>query len=236
MKLLKFTYKKVMSTNDVAIRKIKSGIEQGIIITNEQKKGRGRFGNKWISLKGNLFTTIFYKVNSNYNLKKITQKNCLLIFKTLKTVIKKNISIKYPNDILINSKKICGILQEIIKYNNKYFIIVGIGINIESDVANDSWIGLKEIDNEVDRSKIIIKIASAFEKIAVGKEDFKDWQSEWEKHCVHMHKKIILNLNDSDKVEGIFEGINHNGEMLLSNENGILTFNSGECSVDYASI
>ena len=158
MKLLKFTYKKVMSTNDVAIRKIRSGIEQGIIITNEQKKGRGRFGNKWISLKGNLFTTIFYKVNSNYNLKKITQKNCLLIFKTLKTVIKKNISIKYPNDILINSKKICGILQEIIKYNNKYFIIVGIGINIESDVANDSWIGLKEIDNKVDRSKIIIKI------------------------------------------------------------------------------
>ena len=60
-----------MSTNDVAIRKIRSGIEQGIIITNEQKKGRGRFGNKWISLKGNLFTTIFYKVNSNYNLKKI---------------------------------------------------------------------------------------------------------------------------------------------------------------------
>ena len=83
MKLLKFTYKKVMSTNDVAIRKIRSGIEQGIIITNEQKKGRGRFGKKWISLKGNLFTTIFYKVNSNYNLKKITQKNCLLIFKTL---------------------------------------------------------------------------------------------------------------------------------------------------------
>ena len=124
MKLLKFTYKKVMSTNDVAIRKIRSGIEQGIIITNEQKKGRGRFGNKWISLKGNLFTTIFYKVNSNYNLKKITQKNCLLIFKTLKTVIKKNISIKYPNDILINSKKICGILQEIIKYNNKHFIIL----------------------------------------------------------------------------------------------------------------
>ena len=49
MKLLKFTYKKVTSTNDVAIRKIRSGIEQGIIITNEQKKGRGRFGNKSVS-------------------------------------------------------------------------------------------------------------------------------------------------------------------------------------------
>ena len=166
MKLLKFTYKKVMSTNDVAMRKIRSGIEQGIIITNEQKKGRGRFGNKWISLKGNLFTTIFYKVNSNYNLKKITQKNCLLIFKTLKTVIKKNISIKYPNDILINSKKICGILQEIIKYNNKYFIIVGIGINIvESPKINKyqtTYLN-KYLNRSVSKYKIFFKIKKIFE-------------------------------------------------------------------------
>ena len=61
MKLLKFTYKKVMSTNDVAIRKIRSGIEQGIIITNDQKKGRGRFGNKWISLK-----VIMYNLKKNH--------------------------------------------------------------------------------------------------------------------------------------------------------------------------
>ena len=166
MKLLKFTYKKVMSTNDVAIRKIRSGIEQGIIITNEQKKGRGRFGNKWISLKGNLFTTIFYKVNSNYNLKKITQKNCLLIFKTLKTVIKKNISIKYPNDILINSKKICGILQEIIKYNNKHFIIVGIGINIVGSPKINKYQTTylnKHLNRKVSKYMIFFKIKKIFE-------------------------------------------------------------------------
>ena len=166
MKLLKFTYKKVMSTNDVAIRKIRSGIEQGIIITNEQKKGRGRFGNKWISLKGNLFTTIFYKVNSNYNLKKITQKNCLLIFKTLKTIIKKNISIKYPNDILINSKKICGILQEIIKYKNKYFIIVGIGINIVGSPKINKYQTTylnKHLNRNVSKYKIFFKIKKIFE-------------------------------------------------------------------------
>ncbi len=166
MKLLKFTYKKVMSTNDVAIRKIRSGIEQGIIITNEQKKGRGRFGNKWISLKGNLFTTIFYKVNSNYNLKKITQKNCLLIFKTLKTIIKKNISIKYPNDILINSEKICGILQEIIKYNNKYFIIVGIGINIVASPKINKYQTTylnKYLNRNMSKFKIFLKIKKIFE-------------------------------------------------------------------------
>ena len=166
MKLLKFTYKKVMSTNDVAIRKIRSGIEQGIIITNEQKKGRGRFGNKWISLKGNLFTTIFYKVNSNYNLKKITQKNCLLIFKTLKTVIKENNSIKYPNDILINSKKICGILQEIIKYNNKHFIIVGIGINIVGSPKINKYRTTylnKHLNRNMSKYKIFFKIKKIFE-------------------------------------------------------------------------
>ncbi len=154
MKLLKFTYKKVMSTNDVAIRKIRSGIEQGIIIANEQKKGRGRFGNKWISLKG------------NYNLKKITQKNCLLIFKTLKTVIKKNISIKYPNDILINSKKICGILQEIIKYNNKHFIIVGIGINIVGSPKINKYQTTylnKHLNRNVSKYKIFFKIKKIFE-------------------------------------------------------------------------
>ena len=166
MKLLKFTYKKVMSTNDVAIRKIRSGIEQGIIITNEQKKGRGRFGNKWISLKGNLFTTIFYKVNSNYNLKKITQKNCLLIFKTLKTIIKKNISIKYPNDILINNKKICGILQEIIKYNNECFIIVGIGINIVSSPKINKYQTTylnKYLNRNMSKYMVFFKIKKNFE-------------------------------------------------------------------------
>ena len=123
-----------MSTNDVAIRKIRSGIEQGIIITNDQKKGRGRFGNKWISLKGNLFTTIFYKVNSNYNLKKITQKNCLLIFKTLKTVIKKKISIKYPNDIYVEDRKIAGVLCEQIVTDKITAPIIGIGINVNSNL------------------------------------------------------------------------------------------------------
>ena len=161
----------------------------------------------------------------------------LIVKKAIQEVSKDiNVLLKWPNDLILNQRKAGGILVEIDHDDQIKNFIVGIGINIESDVANDSWIGLKEINNQVDRSKIIIKIASAFEKIALGEEGFKDWQSEWEKHCVHMHKKITLNLNDSDKLEGIFEGINHNGEMLLSNENGILTFNSGECSVDYASI
>ena len=126
----KFFYKKVNSTNDLAIKKIKTGITQGIIVADYQKKGRGQHGKKWFSFKGNLFISIFFKIKENINIKKITILNCKIIKKTLFKYIKKTISIKPPNDLLINKKKICGILQEI-KFNNEAkFIVIGIGINL----------------------------------------------------------------------------------------------------------
>ena len=126
----KFFYKKVNSTNDLAIKKIKTGISQGIIVADYQKKGRGQHGKKWLSFKGNLFITIFFKIKKNINIKKITILNCKIIKKILFKYIKKTISIKLPNDLLINKKKICGILQEI-KFNNEAkFIVIGVGINL----------------------------------------------------------------------------------------------------------
>ena len=225
----------VDSTNTF-IKSLQSKKILDLVVAEKQSAGRGRRGNAWDSPKiGNIYMSLRFAVSDT--IPALSLVTGLIVKKAIQEVSKDiNVLLKWPNDLILNQRKAGGILVEIDQDNQINNFIVGIGINIESDVANDSWIGLKEIDNEVDRSKIIIKIASAFEKIALGKEGFKDWQSEWEKHCVHMNKKITLNLNDSDKVEGIFEGINHNGEMLLSNENGILTFNSGECSVDYASI
>ena len=130
MSFKKFFYKKVSSTNDLAIKKINRGTIKGIIIADYQKKGRGQQGKKWLSFKGNIFMTIFFKIKKNINIKKITILNCKIIKKTLFKYIKKTISIKSPNDLLINKKKICGILQEIKFYNNAKFIVIGIGINL----------------------------------------------------------------------------------------------------------
>ena len=126
----KFFYKKVNSTNDLAIKKIKTGISQGIIVADYQKKGRGQHGKKWLSFKGNLFITIFFKIRQNINIKKITVLNCKILKKILLKYIKKKISIKAPNDLLINKKKICGILQEIKFNNDAKFIVIGVGINL----------------------------------------------------------------------------------------------------------
>ena len=131
MKLKKYLYKSVTSTNDVAIKKIRQGFLSGIIISKKQTKGRGRYGNKWISIKNNLFMSVFFNLNKNKSLKNLTSSTCKIVQKSLLKLIKKKIKIKKPNDLLINEKKLCGILQETIFYKSKKFIIVGIGINVD---------------------------------------------------------------------------------------------------------
>ena len=78
MKFKTFKFKKVESTNNLAIRIIKnSNIDYGMIIANKQKNGRGQYGKKWISYNGNLFISFFYKLdNLNVSLKQITKINC----------------------------------------------------------------------------------------------------------------------------------------------------------------
>ena len=130
MKLKKFIFKKIKSTNDTAIRLIKEGVESGIITSDTQTKGKGQRGNKWISKKGNLFMTIFFNISNKISLKKLTSINLSILKKIIKNQIKIKTEVKLPNDILIYKKKVCGILQEIIFNNNVKYLIVGVGINI----------------------------------------------------------------------------------------------------------
>jgi len=130
MKLKKYYFKKVMSTNNIALRLVKNGKSSGAILSELQTEGRGQRGNRWISRKGNLFMTVFFEVSNKLTLKKITQLNLSIIKRIILKITKTYVCVKFPNDILINKKKICGILQEIVFKNNRKFIIIGIGINI----------------------------------------------------------------------------------------------------------
>ena len=130
MKFKKFYYKKIKSTNDKALKHIKKGDEKGIILTNAQTKGKGQRGKNWISLKGNLFMSVFFEIKNKSNLKKITNLNCYLVRDCLQKLTNFKISIKRPNDLLIKKQKICGILQETIFKKHKKFLVVGIGLNL----------------------------------------------------------------------------------------------------------
>ena len=139
MKFKKFYYKKVGSTNNTAIRLIKNGIKNGIIMSELQSKGKGQRGNQWISKKGNLFMSIFFEINKKIYLKKIIYLNILIIKKIIAKMSNSPISIKKPNDILINKKKVCGILQETIFMNNRKYLVVGVGINLVSSPKIDKY-------------------------------------------------------------------------------------------------
>jgi len=155
-----FNYKCVNSTNDIAINLIKQkNIKAGFVLAEKQKKGRGQRGKKWISYKGNLFVSIFFSLDKiNLTLKQLTKFNADLIIKLISHYYKKKIKLKLPNDILINRKKICGILQETIKKNNIQYLIVGIGLNL----VNSPQINKYPTTNLYDltNSKISVNIIS----------------------------------------------------------------------------
>ena len=131
---MKFNFiklKSVDSTNNYAIELLKrKNFEPSIIVANQQTKGRGRSKNKWISLKGNIFMSLIFEINKKHSLKKLTNLNCLIVRNVLKKFIRKKMRIKKPNDLLIEKKKFCGILQETLFLGNKKYIIVGIGVNL----------------------------------------------------------------------------------------------------------
>ena len=152
MKFKKFKFKKVRSTNNTAIRIIKkTHCKYGMVISESQTNGKGQYGRKWISHKGNLFITFFHELNKiKLSIATITKINCLLIKKLISKYTNKKIFYKKPNDLLIEKKKICGILQEIIFIQNKKYLITGIGMNINKSplIKNYPTTYLNEITNK----------------------------------------------------------------------------------------
>ena len=157
MKLKIIKFKRVKSTNDKAIKLIQSGKAiSGLVISDLQTNGRGTMGKKWISKKGNVFISIFFKVN----LTKIKIENFLII--NAKIIKKK------PNDLLIENKKICGILQEVIEFKNDKFLITGVGINTSITPTDKKFTStcLQEKKKKIIKNlNIIKKLKNAYEKM-----------------------------------------------------------------------
>ena len=170
MRFKKFKFKKVKSTNNTAIRIIKSSnFRFGMVIAETQSSGKGQYGKKWISNKGNLFASFFHELkNINISLSLLTKINCLLLKKVLEKYYKKKIVFKKPNDLLINKKKISGILQEITSVSDNKFLIVGIGVNLikSPKIKNYSTTNLSELINKpVNKTNFENELKIIFEKI-----------------------------------------------------------------------
>ena len=177
MKFKIYNFKKVKSTNDTAISLIKKKKkESGYVCAAEQTQGRGTRGKKWISLKGNLFGSIFFPLKSNYPpFNEFSIINPIILSEVILHFCKnRNVNLKFPNDVFVNKKKICGILQEVVTLNDVRFLIVGMGINlIKNPVIKEKY----KATNIFRETKIKPKI-----KIIINK-------------IIHSYEKFFTNLN-----------------------------------------
>ena len=177
MKIKIKKYKKVKSTNDTALRLIrKKNSKPTLVITEKQTNGRGRMGKKWISKKGNLFISLFFK----FDQRKITTNqfaklNAFLLKKIISKTISNKIKIKWPNDLIYNKQKFCGILQEVIKFDNFDYLVIGIGLNTNIVPQNKSFksTSLKNILNKkINNQNILKKIVITYEKFLKEKNKY----------------------------------------------------------------
>ena len=184
MKLKLIKFQKVKSTNDIAIKLIKKNKTNPTIITSlAQTKGRGTMGKKWISQKGNLFLSILFEVNiKKINIKQFMILNTYLIKKVINKYSKIKLKIKWPNDLLIKNKKVCGILQELIYFKDKTFLIVGVGINTNTFpyINNYETISLKN-QKKIDNNKILKDINKIYNKflMQIKKKKFNELKKNY---------------------------------------------------------
>jgi len=168
MKIQIIKYDSVDSTNNVAIRRIKKGkIKPTLIIANLQKRGRGQYGRKWASYKGNIFMSFYFNLKKSVTIRSLSKKIYTTLKKSLEKFVNEKITIKLPNDLLIKGSKVCGILQETITYNNDKYFIVGIGINvINSPKINNKQVSFlqKYNNNKINKNDIYTNIKNNFEK------------------------------------------------------------------------
>jgi BirA family biotin operon repressor/biotin-[acetyl-CoA-carboxylase] ligase len=177
MKIKLLRFKNVKSTNDLALKLTqKKNSRPTMIVSEIQTDGRGTMGKKWISQKGNIFVSIFFEMNQkNINFKHFAILNAYLLKNVLSKYFSKKIRIKWPNDLLYNNKKICGILQEVVNYKDKQFLIVGMGINTNFDpkIKGFPSTSLKKIMNkEINNNKVLKNIKIVYEKFLSKEKNY----------------------------------------------------------------
>lgn len=230
-------YPKLDSTNTKAWELIAKNSENGtVIITDNQLKGRGRQSNKWFSTHGKsiTFSIIMYpnalpsQINLYSLIAGLAITDCLIEYDI-------HAQLKWPNDILINGKKVGGILCEskisggVIKS-----LVIGIGLNVNETIddfpknlrLNATSLMIedgKQYQLEIILTNILDHLEFRIQNIDATHLQLKDW----EERCAHLNQKVTFNSGNKI-VTGIFKGLTKIGQAIISINNKEVKFDSGE--------
>ncbi len=229
-------FKTVKSTNTVA--KENEYTDGTLIIAEEQTTGRGRMGREWVSeSKTGIYMSIVLtpKISAE-KISLLTLIAGISICEALEEVCNTSFKIKWPNDIVADGKKICGILTEGVISKNSIKAIVGIGINVNNisfgNNLTDKATSLHILTGKNFSKEIIInKIAEKFEKKHQEFLSGKTFKDEYERFCININREVVA-IKNSVEIKATAIGITDIGELIIKKEDGTtLNINSGEVSV-----
>ena len=241
-KYLKF-YPETNSTNDVAKQLCRQSKGKGSLVAVDfQLAGKGRNGRSFYSPKGKgiYFSVVYELAGSLKNLELISSAAGLAVRDTLYNIFNLDAKIKWPNDILVDGKKICGILCEVVNEgNNPKYVVIGIGLNVEkTDFPDELQYIATSIGNvysgeiELDHNEILVDIVNNLDRYILRSElisggDCSDIVARLKVHSAVIGEMVRVRTNDTQYDAKVLD-IDENGGLIVKGPLDIHTITSGE--------
>ena len=233
-------YNSTASTNDVAAKYAKSKSNDGLVVlAEEQVKGRGRSGNKWISGKGDSVICSILLTDCEINAELLSLTMAVAAAEAIGKCTKAEAKIKWPNDIILNDKKAAGILVESKKTNKSANYVIGIGINChqgKQDFPAEFRRSATSIDIEtggrIDRISLIKRLITSIDNSLEAAEHNKEEIIErWRRLSTQLGQRVTLTYNRK-KFAGNCIGIDpEKGLVLQLDTGGIRMFHAAQTTV-----
>lgn len=231
------------STNTKAQELAEKGYPSGtLVVADKQESGKGRRGRSWVSPSGTgIFMTLMIKpdINPN-NASMLTLVAALAVAKAITSVTGEDAMIKWPNDIVVNGKKVCGILTEMnAQFDYINHIVVGIGINVHNESFPEeisqmaSSLMIEAGGKRFHRAQIIAETMSYFEQYYdtfLKTQDLSALVREYDKLLVNRNKSVRV-LDPKEPFDGKAMGITPKGELIVDTWESRKLVSSGEVSV-----
>lgn len=218
----------VDSTMDEAFHLGMDGAVEGTIICAEtQTKGRGRLGRSWMSPKGKgiYFSLILRPRLSPNQMPQLTLMAAVSIAQAIKKNVGVAVAIKWPNDLLIDGKKVAGILTELrAEVDQMKFVVLGVGINVNSSASQliETATSLKTSSgNTIDRVELLQEVLSHLERWyqSIHKGDFSKVLAVWRELSCTLHQRVRV-TDGYGAIEGVAVDLDHDGALLIKQDDG----------------
>ncbi len=189
-------------------------LPEGLVINaTNQSCGRGRYGRKWEGANGNLYLSFLIKPKCNINeIGQISLLSGLAASKAIRSLVHNKVILKWPNDILIEGKKCCGIL---INKENDY-LIIGMGVNIKSAPLDTACFLQAYSSANITAQNFMDKLLSCFSDYYERWQlsGFSDLRDEWLCSTYDKGQKVSVKIGE-EKITGSFEAIDMSGNLIL---------------------